>query len=331
MTTPRLTPQQLAEIRERHEADNVGGAFPYNNYEGRPKPFKEFAEEMNADRAALLSHIASQPAGMPTTPHKFVPRDPTPEMVQAYDVAIHAYPRPKGVTKNLFHPDKQCIRWQAMYDAAPDAPALAQALPSVLTEEERRFVEGAVKKHTEIGIEYQALDIAPTDAEIVNGRLLKIIDRLTRPSSSPQADTSVERRNMLNEPETENPNWPDPTKAMLATPEFNAIWNVVRTWDVNVPHAYIGYCAATGNHARAIYDALFTTVGPSSAEELAREWLAAEIITWTDARIASLAALIERSRASSPQGTDVGWNRTDNGMRRRAGEAPEGSAREGRG
>lgn len=50
--------------------------------------------------------------------------------------------------------------------------------------------------------------------------------------------------------------WPDPTPEMLADPLFTAIWEAIKTWDINVPHAYSGYCGATGNHARAIYDAL---------------------------------------------------------------------------
>ena len=50
--------------------------------------------------------------------------------------------------------------------------------------------------------------------------------------------------------------WPDPTPEMLDQPDFNAIWDCVKTWDINVPHAYEGYCGATGNHARAILDAL---------------------------------------------------------------------------
>lgn len=51
-------------------------------------------------------------------------------------------------------------------------------------------------------------------------------------------------------------NWPEPTPEMLNDPLFNAIWNVVKAWDVNVPAVYTGYCGATGNHARAIYDAV---------------------------------------------------------------------------
>jgi hypothetical protein len=50
--------------------------------------------------------------------------------------------------------------------------------------------------------------------------------------------------------------WPDPTPEMLATPEFEAVWQCIKRWDINVPHAYAGYCGATGNHVRAILDAL---------------------------------------------------------------------------
>lgn len=50
--------------------------------------------------------------------------------------------------------------------------------------------------------------------------------------------------------------WPDPTPEMLASPEFNAIWDCIKRWDINVPDAYVGYCGATGNHVRAILDAL---------------------------------------------------------------------------
>jgi hypothetical protein len=50
--------------------------------------------------------------------------------------------------------------------------------------------------------------------------------------------------------------WPDPTPEMLADPMFEAIWQCIKSWDINVPHAYSGYMGATGNHARAIYDAI---------------------------------------------------------------------------
>jgi hypothetical protein len=50
--------------------------------------------------------------------------------------------------------------------------------------------------------------------------------------------------------------WPDPTPEMLVTPEFEAVWQCIKYWDINVPGAYGGYCEATGNHVRAILDAL---------------------------------------------------------------------------
>ena len=52
--------------------------------------------------------------------------------------------------------------------------------------------------------------------------------------------------------------WPDPTPEMLASPEFEAIWQCIKSWDVNVPEVYSGYCGANGNHVRAILDALPT-------------------------------------------------------------------------
>lgn len=50
--------------------------------------------------------------------------------------------------------------------------------------------------------------------------------------------------------------WPGPTPEMLESPEFEAVWQCLRRWDINVPDAYAGYCGATGNHVRAILDAL---------------------------------------------------------------------------
>lgn len=50
--------------------------------------------------------------------------------------------------------------------------------------------------------------------------------------------------------------WPDPTPEMLSDPQFEAIWQCIKHWDINVPAAYQGYSSATGNHVRAIMDAL---------------------------------------------------------------------------
>ena len=50
--------------------------------------------------------------------------------------------------------------------------------------------------------------------------------------------------------------WPDPSQEEEDTPEFEAIWQAVKTWDINVPEAYGGYCGATGNHVKAILSSL---------------------------------------------------------------------------
>jgi len=55
----------------------------------------------------------------------------------------------------------------------------------------------------------------------------------------------------------DNENWPAPTEEMLETAEFNAVWECIRTWDINVPEVNGDlYSEATGNHVRAILEAL---------------------------------------------------------------------------
>lgn len=45
---------------------------------------------------------------------------------------------------------------------------------------------------------------------------------------------------------------PDPSSEDLNDPEFNAIWEAIKSWDINVPDVYQGYCGAQGNHVMAI-------------------------------------------------------------------------------
>jgi hypothetical protein len=51
-------------------------------------------------------------------------------------------------------------------------------------------------------------------------------------------------------------NYSDPTPEMLSDPLWNAIYNEIQAWDINVPSEYGGYCGATGNHATAIFLAI---------------------------------------------------------------------------
>lgn len=43
---------------------------------------------------------------------------------------------------------------------------------------------------------------------------------------------------------------------VILSPEFSAIWDEIKTWDVNIPTEYGGYCGATGTHVYAILKAL---------------------------------------------------------------------------
>lgn len=50
---------------------------------------------------------------------------------------------------------------------------------------------------------------------------------------------------------------PNPTPEMLnGDPLFEAIWQAIKTWDVNVPESYGGYCGATGSHVAVVYNAV---------------------------------------------------------------------------
>lgn len=50
--------------------------------------------------------------------------------------------------------------------------------------------------------------------------------------------------------------WPDPKPEDLYAEDFLLVWECIKTWDVNVPEVYEGYCGATGNHVMSI---LFAT------------------------------------------------------------------------
>src|SRR4051812_25856443 len=53
--------------------------------------------------------------------------------------------------------------------------------------------------------------------------------------------------------------YPDPNKSDLASPEFNAIWGVIKTWDISTHDPEGGkrmYTGAMGNHVMAILQAI---------------------------------------------------------------------------
>jgi len=49
---------------------------------------------------------------------------------------------------------------------------------------------------------------------------------------------------------------PNPTSEQIEDPTFLAIWNVIKSWDVNAPEYYFGYCGANGSHVMLIWNAI---------------------------------------------------------------------------
>jgi hypothetical protein len=49
---------------------------------------------------------------------------------------------------------------------------------------------------------------------------------------------------------------PNPTPEEMASPQFEAIWNIIKTWDINVPDYYRGYSGGNGSHVKLILDEL---------------------------------------------------------------------------
>jgi hypothetical protein len=49
---------------------------------------------------------------------------------------------------------------------------------------------------------------------------------------------------------------PNPTPEQLESDEFEVLWQAIKSWDVNVPDYYHGYCGANGSHVALILNAL---------------------------------------------------------------------------
>lgn len=49
---------------------------------------------------------------------------------------------------------------------------------------------------------------------------------------------------------------PNPSEKMLESPEFNALWDIIKHWDINVSDYYKGYCGGNGSHVTLLLEAL---------------------------------------------------------------------------
>jgi hypothetical protein len=95
---------------------------------------------------------------------------------------------------------------------------------------------------------------------------------------------------------------PSPTEEQRESPEFEAVWQAIKTWDVNVPESYEGYCGANGSHVALILNALADAgSGASGLEGLRRDlsFLARFHFLWeaghaTESEIAKAREISER-------------------------------------
>lgn len=60
----------------------------------------------------------------------------------------------------------------------------------------------------------------------------------------------------------EVPGLQNPTAIDLTDPLFNAIWNVVKDWDVGIPSKHAGHTGATGSHVMLILNAIRKALSP---------------------------------------------------------------------
>ena len=88
--------------------------------------------------------------------------------------------------------------------------------------------------------------------------------------------------------------WADPTEEMLKDPLFDAIWRAIKRWDINVTEAYAGYCSATGNHARVIFEAVQPVLRQARMDALEEAARAAEEYVKCDNIAAAIRALKDK-------------------------------------
>lgn len=80
--------------------------------------------------------------------------------------------------------------------------------------------------------------------------------KLQRIRQKDQIIKDLETKKALAGIKANNDKFPAPIQEMLNSSEFNVLWECMKSWDIRVPEVYDGYCKTTGNHVRAILEAL---------------------------------------------------------------------------
>ena len=65
-----------------------------------------------------------------------------------------------------------------------------------------------------------------------------------------------------------DPHMPNPTEEDIKSELFESIWKVIKTWDINVPEYYNGYCVANGSHVKLLMNAIRPTLRNIKIDEI---------------------------------------------------------------
>lgn len=93
-------------------------------------------------------------------------------------------------------------------------------------------------------------DPAATVAQFVKDHVAHRQDSLALPSTAPAEAAVVDESTRAFMP------MPNPTEEDLKSRVFEALWQEIKSWDVNVPACYVGYCGANGSHVKLLLNAL---------------------------------------------------------------------------
>lgn len=168
-------------------------------------------------------------------------------------------------------PMVRCVECKRTY-RSPDPFAATASSAGPVPDEMRRNVESLVKTIKDTIEVWDKYPGTADDGAEALWQILPHVERLLatpsgRPDTPPAGGGAVMGAVL---------NMPNPTPEELASPQFEAIWQAIKSWDVNVPEAYGGYCGANGSHVAMILRALTAAPEPAAGGLLAGDWKLSE-------------------------------------------------------
>jgi hypothetical protein len=101
---------------------------------------------------------------------------------------------------------------------------------------------------------------------------------------------------------------PSPTEEQRESPEFEAVWQAIKTWDVNVPEYYDGYCGANGSHVKLIVDGIAEATKESNlVRELLEHYERIGVDVETDFAAANLLMMMRVFALGGHGGSSAAW------------------------